>query len=433
MTSFLNSIPKPQLLTNILIVTLIILNALGLPVRAQVPPGATEVWPTDSLVTIQTAVDAGKVVYFHSGTYSWTGILNVNNSVELIGPEPIGQFKPKQGIDNRVWEAKIRKSPITIWGPPQDPIIQINCPGNTEKVIIRNLDIECLSLGMCVLLEGGGDSVEITKCRMKTVDDGYGFVSWLAGDVSVVIEDCFVEAGTEGFLYPGSIPPNTDCIVFGTSAHKTIEVKNNIAINHCDTLDVSTAIECVWNTNPNTQATISNNWLKSSGEGYTIFSYLSLHSIGSVRDNTIIGNYNILHMFSGSGGTIKGNEFECNGGGSVSFYFMDISDVTVQGNKFTGSVLLAGIALDGNSSGNVFTGNNISKLNVPEGAATYFFFPGTSENVVVGQTAGIQYVVDLGTNNTFTGSGFTGLGPDAAQQLADAMNQLNQNIADNTP
>ncbi len=282
---------------------------------------------------------------------------------------------------------------------------------------------------MCILLEGGGDSVEITQCRMKTVDDGYGFVSWLAGDVSVVIEDCYVEAGTEGFLYPGGIPPNTDCIVFGTSAHKTIEVKNNIAINHCDTLNVSTAIEYVWDTNPNTQATISNNWLKSSGEGYTIFSYLSVHPIGSVHDNVVIGNYNILHMFSGSGGTIKGNEFKCNGGGDVSFYFMDISDVTVQGNEFTGSVLLAGMALDGSSSGNVFTGNNISSLNIPEGAATYFFSPGTSGNVVVGHTDGTQYVVDFGTNNTFTGPGFTGLGPEAAQQLADAMNQLSTNNA----
>ena len=67
---------------------LALLAASWVPVSAKVPPGAAEVRPTDSLATIQAAVDDGGVVYFHPGTYSWTGTLNVHNSVELTGPEP---------------------------------------------------------------------------------------------------------------------------------------------------------------------------------------------------------------------------------------------------------------------------------------------------------------------------------------------------------
>ncbi len=332
------------------------------PVIAQIPLGATEVWPTDSLATIQTAVDGGGVVYFHPGTYNWTGILNVNNSVELTGPKPAGDFNTETGTDNRVWDAKITKSPTGIWDT-MDSIIKINCPGNTENVIISNLDTECLSLGMCMLLQGGGNSVKIASCRIKTVEDGYGFITWQAGDVSVIIEDCHLEAGTTGFLYPDGTAPDTDCIVFGMSRHATIEVKNNIAINHCDTANTSTAVEVTWNQDPNTQVTISNNWLKSSGIGVGVFYYDSACSVGTISHNTMVGNTHFAHYEnSGSGGNVESNKFQCSGGGIASIYTKDSADVTVQGNTFTGSVLTAGIMLDGHSSGYVFVGNDLSGL-----------------------------------------------------------------------
>ena len=425
--------PKPQFLKGALVAALGIVIIIGAPVKAQAPPGATEIRPTDTLATIQAAVDGGGVVYFHPGAYSWTGILNVNNSVELTGPKPTGDFNTSTGADNRVWEAKITKSPVGVWDPndqwdwdpgnlagaPLDPTIQIDCPGDTENVIISNLDIECLAMGMCIALVGGGDSMKVSNCRMKTVDDGYGFCSWLGSSRSVTIEDCYIEAGTAGFLYPGDIPPNTDCIVFGMSIFETIEVKNNIAINHCDTLNVSTAVEIVWRQNPTTQVTISDNYLKSSGEGYAIFYYDSACSIGTVRHNTVIGNYHFLHLENdGSGGTVESNRFECSGGGLASLYFKDSSDVTVKANTFTGSVSLGGIGLAGNSSHNVFIGNDMS--HVTAGVMQILVEPGCQDNLFTrnvfgslgpGAMAGVQCSGDSNSfiKNDYTRSGIPGL------------------------
>ena len=354
--------PETHLLKIVLAVALGVVITSSIPARAQVPPGATEVRPTDSLATIQAAVDGGGVVYFHPGTYNWTGILNVNNSVELTGPKPAGNFNTEIGIDNRVWDAKITKSPTGIWDT-MDSIIKINCHSNTENVIISNLGTECLSLGMCILLQGGGNSVKITNCRIKTVDDGFGFVSWQAGDVSIVIKDCYFEAGTTGFLYPDGTAPDTDCIVFGMSSHASIEVKNNIAVNLCDITNTSTVVEVAWNQDPNTQVTISNNWLKSSGIGITVFYYDSACSVGTVSHNTMVGNMHFAHYENkGSGGTIESNRFQCSGAGMASLYTKDSADVIVQGNTFTGSVMTAGIMLDGYSSGYVFVGNDLSGL-----------------------------------------------------------------------
>ncbi len=416
-----------------LIATLGIVIAVGAPVRALAPPGATEVHPTDTLVTIQAAVDGGGVVYFHPGQYSWTGILNITNSVELTGPKPTGDFNTRTGTDNRVWEVKITKSPVGIWDPndqwdwdpnnlagsPLDPIIQMDCPGDTENVIISNLDIECLSMGMCIALVGGGDSMKVSHCRLKTVDDGYGFCSWLGSSRSVTIEDCFIEAGTSGFLYPGDIPPNTDCMAFGMSMFETIKVKNNIAVNHCDTLTYSTAVEIVWRQNPTTQVTISNNYLQSSGEGYAIFCYDTACSIGTVHHNTVVGNYHILHYENdGSGGTIESNRFECSGGGLASLYFKDSSDVTVKGNTFTGSVWVGAIMLDGKSSHNILIANDTSGLNV--GTAHLLVQAGCQNNLltrnVIGPLApgGLAGISCSGDNNDiirndYTQSGISGL------------------------
>ncbi len=412
------SAPETHFLRIVLAVALGVVITSGTPVRAQIPPGATEVWPTDSLATIQTAVDGGGVVYFHPGIYTWTGILNVSNSVELTGPKPAGDFNTEIGTDNRVWDVKITKSPTGIWDT-MDSIIKINCPGNIENVIISNLDTECLSLGMCMLLQGGGNSAKITNCRIKTVDDGFGFVSWQAGDVSEVIENCYFEAGTTGFLYPDGTAPDTDCIVFGMSRHASIEVKNNIAVNHCDIANTSTAVEVAWNQDPNTQVTISNNWLKSSGIGVAVFYYDSVCSVGTVSHNTMVGNMHFAHYEnSGSGGTIESNRFQCSGGGIASFYTKDSADVTVQGNTFTVSVLTAGIMLDGYSSGYVFAGNDLSGLN--SGKAQILVQNGCQDNLftrnVIGllgpeASAGIQCMGDNNdfVRNDYTQSGIPGL------------------------
>jgi hypothetical protein len=277
---------------------------------------------------------------------------------------------------------------------------------------------------MCILLQGGGNSIEITNCRAKTVDDGYGIITWEAGDVSVVVENCYIEAGSAGFLKPDGTPPNTDCIAFGMSHFATIDVRNNIAINHCDTLDVSVAVELVWHQGPNTQVTISNNYLKSSGEGYAIFYYDSACSIGTVSHNTVIGNYHFLHLFnSGSGGTIESNSFECSGGGLASLYFMNSSDVMVKGNTFTGSVSMAGIGLAGNSTNIVLIGNDMSNLTA--GVVQILVEPGCQNNLftqnVIGSLApgGLAGISCSGDNNDiirndYTLSGIPGLTTGAA-------------------
>ncbi len=403
--------PETHFFRIVLAVALGVVITSGTPLRAQVPPGATEVRPTDALASIQAAVNGGGVVYFHPGTYSWTGILNVNNSVELTGPKPTGDFNTKTGTDNRVWDAKITKSPTGIWDT-MDSIIKINCPGNTENVIISNLNTECLSLGMCILLQGGGNSLKIANCRIKTVDDGYGFVTWQAGDVSVIIEDCYLEAGTKGFLYPDGTPPNTDCIVFGMSKHASIEVKNNIAVNHCDIANTSTVVEVAWNQDPNTHVMISNNWLKSSGIGVDVFYYDSACSVGTVSHNTMVGNMHFAHYEnSGSGGTIQNNRFHCSGSGIASLYTKDSADVTVQGNTFIGSVLTAGIMLDGYSSGYVFVENDLSGLST--GTAPILVQYGCQDNLFTrniigslgsGASAGIQC---FGDNNYFIRNDYT--------------------------
>jgi hypothetical protein len=386
------------------------------PVRAQVPPGATEVWATDTLATIQTAVDSGGVVYFHPGTYNWTGILSIRNSVEITGPKPSGDFNTKTGTDNRIWQAKITKSPTGIWDT-MDSIIKINCPGSTENVIISNLDTECLSLGMCILLQGGGNSVRIANCRIKTVDDGYGFVTWQAGDVSVVIEDCYLEAGTTGFLYPDGTPPNTDCIVFGMSKHARVDVRNNIAVNQCETTDTSTAMEVVWHQNPNTQMNISNNWLQSAGKGFAIFYGEGACPIGNFNHNTVVGNRHFLHfMNSVGGGIIRHNRFECSG--DVSVYFQNSSDVTVQRNVFVGNVSAAAIGLYGDSSHNVLIANDLSALNA--GTAQILVEAECQDNLFTrnvigslgsGASAGIQCYGDSNSfiRNDYTQSGISGL------------------------
>ncbi len=412
------SVPERRFLNVILLVSLAAAVTIGTPVKAQVPPGAIEVRPTDTLATIQAAVNNGGVVYFHPGAYSWTGILNINNSVELTGPKPTGDFNTKTGTDNRVWQAKITKSPTGIWDT-MDSIIKINCPGKAGNVIISNLDIECVSLGICILLQGGGETVKITNCRIKTVDDGYGFVSWQAGEVSVVIEDCHLEAGTSGFLYPDGAAPDTDCIIFGMSRHETIEVKNNIAVNHCDTTNTSTAVEVSWNQDPKTQVTISNNWLKSSGIGVAVFYYDSTCSVGTISHNTMVGNMHFAHYEnSGSGGTIESNRFQCSGGGIASLYLKDSGDVTVQGNTFTGRVLTAGIMFDGQSSGYVFAGNDLSGLTA--GTAQILLQHGCQDNLftrnVIGllgpeASAGIHCSGDNNdfVRNDYTQSGIPGL------------------------
>jgi hypothetical protein len=351
-----------QILRQALIVAVGMAAVAGAPAKGQAPSGTTEVWPDDTLATIQAAVDCGGTVYFHPGTYHWTGILSINNSVEIMGPEPTGHFSTKTGTDDRVWQVKITKRPTGIWDT-RDAIILMDCLGETEKVAIRNLDTECLSSGMCMLVQGGGDSLHIANCRIKTVDDGYGLATWEARDVSVIIEDCHVEAGTAGFLKPDGTGPNTDCLSFAMSSHATIEVKNNIVVNHCDNTSTSTAVEVAWNRDPNTRVTISNNWLQSAGEGVTVWYYDSACSIGTVSHNTMVGNTHFAHYEnSGSGGTIESNRFRCNGGGTASLYFKDSADVTVQSNTVTGSVLTAGIMLDGHSSGYVFVANDLANL-----------------------------------------------------------------------
>jgi len=410
--------PEQRFLKTLLAVALGAVISTGTPVRAQVPSGAVEVWPSDALATIQAAVDDGGVVYFHPGTYNWTGILNVNNSVELTGPKPTGDFDTKTGIDNRVWQTKITKSPTGIWDT-MDSILKINCPGKTENVIISNLNTECLSLGMCILLQGGGDSVKIANCRIKTVDDGFGFVAWQAGDVSVVIEDCYLEAGTAGFLHLDGTAPDTDCIVFGMSRNATIEIKNNIAVNHCDTKDTSTAVEVAWNQNPNTQVTISNNWLKSSGEGVAVIYYDSACPIGTFNHNTVIGNNHFAHYKNrGSGGTIENNRFECGDSAMVSLYFLNSSGVTVQRNTFVGNVLTAGVGLYGDSSNNVFIANDTSELNadtaqilIEAGCHDNLFTQNIIGSLGSGASAGVQCSGDSNyfIRNDYTQSGIFGL------------------------
>jgi len=350
-----------QIVRQTLIIAVGIAAMVAPPVTAEVPAGATEVWPTDTLAAIQAAVDAGGVVYFHPGTYNWTGILSIGNSVEIAGPEPTGDFDTKTGTDNRTWKTKLTKTPTGIWDT-MDCIIRIDCPGETERVTIRNLDTECLSLGMCMLLQGRGHSVTIASCRIKTIDDGYGFVTWQASTRSVVVEDCYLEAGTTGFLYPDDTVPNTDCIVFGMSNHATMEVRNSIAVNHCDTTDTSTAVEVVWNHNPNTEVIIRNNWLQSSGIGFAIFHGEGVCPVGTVSHNTVVGGRHFLHYKNSTGGgTIEHNRFDCSGG-DVSLYFMDSEGVTVQRNTFVGNVLTGAITLTGNSSRNVFVANDLSGL-----------------------------------------------------------------------
>jgi hypothetical protein len=175
---------------------------------------------------------------------------------------------------------------------------------------------------------------------------------------------------------------------------------------------VSTAVEIVWRQNPNTQVTISNNYLKSAGEGYAIFYYDSACSIGTVSHNTVAGNYHFLHLENdGSGGTVESNKFECSGGGLASLYFKDSSDVTVKGNTFTGSVSMAGIGLAGNSSHNVFIGNDMSNLNA--GAMQILVQAGCDRNLFTRNTIGplgegaTAAVKCEGSNNDFIRNDYT--------------------------
>ena len=408
--------PERQFLKTALVIFLGTVITVSTPARAQVPPGATEVRPTDDLETIQAAVDGGGIVYFYPGTYNWTGILSISNSVEITGPKPSGNFNTKTGMDNRIWQAKITKSPTGIWDT-MDSIIKINCPGNTENVIISNLDTECLSLGICILLQGGGDSVKIANCRIKTVDDGYGFVTWQAGDISVFIEDCYLEAGTTGFLYPDGTPPNTDCMVFGMSKHARVDVRNNIAVNQCETTETSTAVEVVWHQDPNTQMSISNNWLQSTGKGFAVFYGEGACPIGIFNHNTVVGNRHFLHfMNSVGGGIIKHNRFECSG--DISVYFQNSSDVTVERNVFVGNVSAAAIGLYGDSSHNVLIANDLSALNA--GTAQILVEAECQDNLFTrnvigllgsGASAGVQCSGDSNyfIKNDYTQSGIPGL------------------------
>jgi hypothetical protein len=397
---------KGQALRNVLVAAAGIAIIIGGSVGGQVPTGATEVWSTDTLATIQAAVDAGGVVYFHPGTYSWTGILYVHDSVELTGPKPVGDFDTETGLDARVWEVRLRKSPVQIWEPVPDPVISVNCPGDAQNVAINNLDIECSGLGTCILLGGGGDSITIARCRAKTENDGYGIVSWEAGRVSVVVEDCHIEAGTEGFLYPDGTPPNTDGIIFGRSNHATVKVEHNIVINRCDTLNVSNAVAFEWHQNPNAEITISRNWLQSAGEGLTVFYYDSACSVGAFCHNVVIGNYHFGHYLNrGRGGTIEANQFECQGDGTVSFYFANSADLTVRGNVFRGGVLTGGIILEGRCSGNLFVANDLSGLRA--GTGQIFVQPECHGNLftknVIGTLAsgGLAAICCSGDHNDF--------------------------------
>ncbi|HSF86717.1 MAG TPA: hypothetical protein VLG28_13820, partial [Acidimicrobiia bacterium] len=45
----------------------------------------------------------------------------------------------------------------------------------------------------------------------------------------------------------------------------------------------------------------------------------------------------------------------------------------------------------------------------------------TADNVVIGNTAGTSNVVEGNESNAFTGSGFQGLGAEAAERLTSAM------------
>ena len=89
----------------------------------------------------------------------------------------------------------------------------------------------------------------------------------------------------------------------------------------------------------------------------------------------------------------------------------------VRNNLFRGGAL-TGVSMENGSFRNTFTGNNIATFTAD---ASYRCDAATYENVVVGFTGGITWVDDQGTDNVFTGAGFRGLSPAAAQQLAEAM------------
>ena len=83
-------------------------------------------------------------------------------------------------------------------------------------------------------------------------------------------------------------------------------------------------------------------------------------------------------------------------------------------------MVLGGPGTAGFAAKNVFVGNNLSGLDSNFGI-TYMFHDNTRENVVVGKTDGIDFVVKGHPSNIFTGPGFNGLGNEAAIQASRAM------------
>lgn len=100
------------------------------------------------------------------------------------------------------------------------------------------------------------------------------------------------------------------------------------------------------------------------------------------------------------------------------------SHAVVRNNTFTGTadvgVAVGGVNAVNVAAENVFVANNLSGLDATMGL-TYAFSEETADNVVIGNTAGTSNVVEGNESNAFTGSGFQGLGAEAAERLTSAM------------
>jgi hypothetical protein len=106
----------------------------------------------------------------------------------------------------------------------------------------------------------------------------------------------------------------------------------------------------------------------------------------------------------------------------------------VEGNRFSGTMNI-GAYLGFEAHDNIFKANSMKDVNFIEvelndeifPPVTYWFEEDTYDNKVAGNTGGVDWVNDLGTNR-FTGPGFRGIGPGFGQLNSSIREALRANI-----
>lgn len=301
-------------------------------------PTGTNTSTTDCTSYIQAAITAAanKSLYIPSGTYNFTGLLTISNSMMIYGDGYSSQLNP------------------------------VNSGGNTIRVNASNVTFSNIRLdgttpgGIAVGYSGAVTNFLAENCYFKTVAQ----CIWLWTVDNVMVQNCTFDSTGYGVIQQAGYSSNY------------VTVDNNIAFNMLGDLveaNSSTVASGWW--------TITNNVFEGSNGYPTGATERRFVGITNVK-NVIISNNNVqkcagdaaIHLEDLQGECIiNANIFDnciCSGGNNGYIYVLNTAkDVTVTNNIFLRSDSTLSAAFAYSSSSNIYNNNLIFSGNRVMGAS----------------------------------------------------------------